>query len=102
MVTQNRNAQATMIDPLQIRLGNHTRLIIERKQKKRKEKIEEKEEFEMLYLKALLISAIHEEEKVEEKQTLCLKALLLPAIHIDRCTSKGHQHRGEPSPNIEL
>ena len=78
MVTQNSNAQATMIDPLQICPGNHTRLIVERKQKKKK-KIEEKEESETLCLKALLPSVVHEEEKVEEKEeyeTLYLNTLL--------------------------
>ena len=105
MVTQNRNVQATIINPLQIHLGNHTRLIVERKQKRIEEKIEEKEESEMLCLKALLLSTIHEEEKVEEKEeseTFCLKALLLPTIHLDRCTSRGCQHKGAPSPSTEL
>ena len=102
MVTQNRNAQATMIDPLQICQGNHTRLIVERKQKRRKEKIEEKEESKTLCLKALLLSAIHKKEKVEEKEESempCLKTLLFPAIYLDRCTFRERQHRGAPSPS---
>ena len=80
MVTQNKNkyVQATMINPLQIRLSNHTKLIA--KKKKKKEKTEEKEESEIL----------------------CLKIALLLAIHLDRYDSRGRQDRGAPSPSEEL
>ena len=52
MVTQNKNkyVQTTMIDPLQIRPRNNTRLIVKNKKNK---KVEEKEESKILCLKLL-------------------------------------------------
>ena len=81
MVTQNRNAQTTMIDPLQIRPDNHTKLTNKKKKREGgRGALEEKEEFE----------------------TLCLKDLILSVIHLDRCNSRGSQDRGAPSPSEEL
>ena len=41
-------------------------------------------------------------EEKEESETLCLKALILSTLHLDRCNSRGHQHKGAPSTSIEL
>ena len=77
MVTQNKNkyVQTTMIDPLQIRPSNHTRLIV-----KRKKKVEEKKKSEIF----------------------CLKTPLLSAIHLDCGDSGGRQDRGAPSLSEDL
>ena len=82
MVKQNKNAQTTMIDPLQICPDNHTRLIDKKKKKKGRGGggVEEKEESEML----------------------CLKDLIISAIHLDYYDHRGRQHRGAPSPSKEL
>ena len=82
MVTQNKNAQTTMIDPLKICPGNHTRLVDQKKKK--------------------MGGGGGGFKEKEDSEMLCLKALILSAIHLDDCDYRGRQHKGALSPSTEL